>query len=196
MFADMPTEIVNRMRYLEQRDAADRHDGTPRSQRLRQVTPDTGQLLALFARIVPEGRLIEIGTSAGYSALWIALACREMGRHLTTFEIDPGKIALAGETFRLAGVEDQIDLVHGDVHGQLDRLEPVSFCFLDAEKETYAALYEAIIPRMVSGGLFIADNVISHADVLQPMVDRARNDVRVDAMVIPIGKGELVCRKR
>ena len=56
--------------------------------------------------------------------------------------------------------------------------------------------YENIIPRMVSGGILVADNAINHYESLKPMIDRALSDERVDALVVPIGKGELVCRKR
>ncbi len=77
----------------------------------------------------------------------------------------------------------------------MENYKNVSFCFLDAEKELYQDCYEAVIPNTVSGGLLVADNAISHRDELQAMLDRALNDHRVDALIVPIGKGELVCRK-
>ena len=72
----------------------------------------------------------------------------------------------------------------------------ISFCFLDAEKDVYQDCYNAVIPNMVSGGLLVADNAISHKEALQPMLDRALSDQRVDAIVVPIGRGELLCRKK
>ena len=71
----------------------------------------------------------------------------------------------------------------------------ISFCFLDAEKEIYDKCYDLVIPRMRKGGILIADNAINHIEVLGPMLDKSLNDSRVDAMVVDIGKGELVCRK-
>ena len=62
-------------------------------------------------------------------------------------------------------------------------------------KEIYAECYEAIVPRLAPGGLLVADNAISHQAALAPMLHRALNDERVDALLVPIGKGELVCRK-
>lgn len=183
------------MRYLEEMDSRDRQDGTPRLKRLRQVPPEIGQFIALLAASAPEGTLIEIGTSAGYSTLWLALACRAANRRLTTFEILPDKAALARETFRRAGVEDVVELVEGDARTLLIRREQIAFCFLDAEKEVYGECYELVVPRLVKGGLLVADNAINHRDTLQPMLDRALQDERVDAMIVPIGKGELVCRK-
>jgi predicted O-methyltransferase YrrM len=71
----------------------------------------------------------------------------------------------------------------------------VGFCFLDAEKEVYGECYDLVVPKLVPGGLLVADNAISHYEDLKPMLDRALTDSRVDAIVVPIGKGELVCRK-
>lgn len=196
MFAAIPHPILDRMRHLEELDAADRADGTHRLQWLRQIPPDTGKFIALLAAGAPPGRVIEIGTSAGYSALWLALACLETGRSVTTFEVMGEKVKLARETFRLARVEQIIDLRVGDAREHLPEIRDIAFCFLDAEKEVYRDCYEAVIPNLVKGGWLVADNAINHRESLQPMLDRALTDPRVDALIVPIGKGELVCRKR
>jgi caffeoyl-CoA O-methyltransferase len=93
VFEDMPDEIRVRMQELEAIDARDRIDGTPQARRLRQVAPEAGRLLALLAACAPAGRYLEIGTSAGYSTLWIALACRLHRRQLTTFETQSARAA-------------------------------------------------------------------------------------------------------
>lgn len=67
--------------------------------------------------------------------------------------------------------------------------------FLVAEKSMYEDCYEKMIPKLVKGGSLVAENAINHYKVLKPMIERALNDVRVDAVVVPIGTGELVCRK-
>jgi predicted O-methyltransferase YrrM len=195
MFHQIPDAVQARMHDLEQRDTLDREDGTPRLQRLRQIPPITGQFIALMAAASPDGAMIEIGTSAGYSSLWIIQACKLLGRKLTTFEIMPEKIALAKETFTLALVNPYVTLMEGDARQYLSEIKDIAFCFLDAEKEVYADCYELVIPRLVKGGLLVADNAINHQETLQPMLDRALADERVDAMIVPIGKGELVCRK-
>jgi predicted O-methyltransferase YrrM len=196
VFHDIPESIRQRMKELEQRDAADRIDGTARLDRLRQIPPETGRFIALLAAAAPAGVWTEIGTSAGYSALWIALACRERGQTLTTFELLASKAAMAAETISAAGVSDVVTLVEGDFLSHVGQLGQIGFCFLDAEKEIYGSCYEAIIPRLVPGALLVADNAINHRATLQPMLDVALSDPRVDALVVPIGKGELVCRKR
>jgi caffeoyl-CoA O-methyltransferase len=195
MFHDISSAVLKRMTYLEQVDARDRIDGTPHSQRLLQIPPETGRFIALLAAAAPRGIWLEIGTSAGYSTLWLALACREMSMKVVTFEVLEEKAKMASETFKKAGVEDYVELVVGDAREYLDGYSGVSFCFLDAEKGIYHDCYERVIPNMVSGGLLVADNAISHEDILGPMIERALNDERVDALVVPIGRGELVCRR-
>lgn len=196
MFHDIPQAVLARMRELEQIDSRDRSDGTSRMRRLRQIPPEVGRFIAVLAAAAPEGRCIEIGTSAGYSTLWLALACRATGRKVTTFEILDEKAALANATFDAAGVADTVDLVHGDALDLLPADDGIGFCFLDAEKEIYDRCYEAVLPSMVQGRILIADNAINHQATLRPMLDQALQDQRVDALIVPIGKGELVCRKR
>ncbi len=195
MFHSIPEAMLERMAYLEAIDARDRLDGTPKARRMRQIPPETGRFIALMAASAPPGAVVEIGTSAGYSSLWLALACRQRGDRLITFEVDPYKVNLAGETFRLAGVEDLVQVVQSDARAHLADFEQVAFCFLDCEKELYSELYDLTIPRLAPGGLFLADNVISHRDELQPFLERALSDPRLDAVIVPIGKGVLLGRK-
>jgi predicted O-methyltransferase YrrM len=195
MFHDIPKEIKERMLYLEGLDKKDRLDNTPHLLRLRQIPPETGRFIALLAASASEGTYLEIGTSAGYSTLWLALACRVLKRRIITFEILKEKAALAQETFALAGVTDVVELICGDARDYIENYSNISFCFLDSEKEAYSDCYEKVVPRMISGGLLVADNAISHRDILKGMIEGVLNDRRVDALIVPIGSGELVCRK-
>jgi caffeoyl-CoA O-methyltransferase len=195
MFHAIRPEISQRMSALEEIDRRDRGDGTPRLERLRQVPAETGKILALLAASSPEGAWLEIGASAGYSTMWLALACEQLERRLTTFEILPAKIALARETLRSTGIGTRVDLVEGDARDHLEEFPRVAFCFLDAEKEVYSDCYERVVPNLVRGGILAADNAISHADALRPMLDRAQTDERVDAVIVPVGKGLLLARK-
>jgi len=196
MFHEIDPAMKARMEYLEKLDREDRANGTPMLQRLRQVPPETGRFLALMLAASPGGTALEIGTSAGYSALWLALACRETGRKLVTFEVLGEKVRLASETIAAAGIGDVVELVCADAREKVKAYDQVSFCFLDCEKEYYLECYEAVIPQMVRGGLLVADNAINLAAQLKPFLDRANSDPRVDAVLVPYKSGELVCRKR
>jgi caffeoyl-CoA O-methyltransferase len=183
------------MRYLEERDVQDRQDGTPPLQRLRQIPPETGRFLALLLAGAPDGAVLEVGTSAGYSTLWLSLACAQRQRQIHTFELLPEKTAVARETFALAEVEDVVQLIAGNALDHLPAYEQIGFCFLDAEKEVYEACYDLVVPRLVPGGWLVADNAHSHQAQLQPMLDKALQDEQVDALIAPIGNGLLLCRR-
>jgi predicted O-methyltransferase YrrM len=195
MFHELPRAMAERMRALEAMDAADRADGTARELRLRQIPPATGKFLAILAAGAPDGGVIEVGTSAGYSALWLSLACKASKRRLATHELSSAKAALARETFRLADVEAYVELVQGDALELLPRRDHLGFCFLDAERTMLPALFDILIPRLVAGGLITVDNVISHAHEIPGFLPAIEADPRLDSVVVPIGSGVLLCRK-
>ena len=92
-------------------------------------------MLRLLTEAAGAKNVVEIGTSTGYSGLWLCLALESTGGKLTTFEIDPGRAMTAREHFRKAGVERMVDLVEGDAHETVTRLkEPIDVVFIDAEK--------------------------------------------------------------
>ncbi|MGY0036546.1 O-methyltransferase [Pedobacter sp. NJ-S-72] len=196
MFNEIPTILKERMQYLEKIDLADRTDGTPRSKRLRQINSETGKFLSLLSVNLPEGEIIEIGTSAGYSTLWLAFAARETGRKIKTFEIDADKVNLAKETFRIAGLEKSIELIHGDFFDHAPHLGQIAFCFLDAEKEIYERCFQEIAHKIVQNGLIVADNAIDQYEGVKPMINTATQDNRFDCLTVPIGNGEFICRRK
>lgn len=196
LFSNMPKAILDRMQILEDRDSKERADGTDQVKRLRQIPPIAGAQLALLALGAPEGAMLEIGASGGYSALWLSLAMAQRGDKLVTFELLPEKVEIARETFAKAQVADHVDLVHGDARGHLAAYDEIAFCFLDAEKEMYVEFYEMVAPKLVPAGLLVADNLLSHAEELADFVQKARDDSSVDMAVLPVGKGLLVAVKR
>ncbi len=195
MFHDIPKPVLDQMKALEEIDALDRQDGTPNIKRLLQIPPETGKFLAVLAAGVPDGAWLEIGTSGGYSALWITLATKLRGTKLVTFELLPEKADLAKKTFKKAKVEGLVELVHGDARGHVGGYAEVAFCFLDAEKEMYQEFYDLVVPNLVPGGMLALDNDVSQRDILEDVINRAEVDDRVDSVVVPIGRGVLVCRK-
>ncbi|MBN1411306.1 MAG: O-methyltransferase [Spirochaetales bacterium] len=196
MFNEISPAMLERMRFLEKMDAADRADGTERMKRLRQIPPETGKFLALLAVSCPMGDIVEIGTSAGYSTMWLYLAAREKGVRIRTFELLEEKIKLAKETFVKAGIRERVDLIEGDALENLSVIKEAAFCFMDCEKEIYEQCWELVSEKVIKSGFIVADNVISHGDELQKMIDRVMKDERFDSMIVPIGKGELVCRRK
>jgi len=103
---------------------------------------------------------LEIGTSTGHSAIWIAWALSKTGGRLTTIEIDEGRYRQALENFEAAGLSDYIDARLADAHELVLKLEgPFDFVFLDADKDWYAKYFDAVFPKLEVGGCFTAHNV-------------------------------------
>ena len=198
MFHSIPSVILERMSYLEGLDKAQRSGkiDLKRVAKLCQIPPETGRFISLMAASAPRGQWLELGTSAGYSALWLSLACKQLHKKLTTFEGAEQHIALAKETFLCTKLSEYIELVAGNLFEFLPSYNDISFCFLDTSNEIYADCYDIVIPNMRPGGILLADNAISHQTELQFVIDRALEDTRVDSMVVPIGKGVLMCRKK
>jgi len=184
------------MTQLEARDTDERARDAARSVRLRQVTPDVGRFLHTLVLATKPRTVIEVGTSGGYSTLWIATAARHLGAHVTTLEIDPVKVELATTTVHDAGLDGTVTIVAGDAFDWLRaRREAVDFAFLDAEKEDYVAFFELIAPLLPAGGVLVADNLLSHAGDLAPFRERVLGDARFSALVVPVGRGELLAVK-
>jgi caffeoyl-CoA O-methyltransferase len=195
MFNEITSAMRERMAFLEALDKNDRDDGTPRMRRLRQIPPETGKFIAMLASNCPPGQFVEIGTSAGYSTMWLSLAAGERNIKIKTFELLQEKIRMARETFKKAGIEGVVELIEGDALLNIRQVEDVAFCFLDCEKEMYEPCWEIMADKIVKGGLLVADNAITHYQTIKPMIEKALNDKRFDSLVVPIGKGELVCRR-
>ncbi|MFN2387029.1 MAG: O-methyltransferase [Thermoanaerobaculia bacterium] len=107
-------------------------------------------------------RAVEIGTSTGHSAIWIARALAKTGGKLVTIEIDPDRHRTALGNFREAGVASYVDARLADAHELVPRLEgPIDFVFSDADKDWYTKYFEALWPKIAPGGCFTAHNVLN-----------------------------------
>jgi len=132
------------------------------------VDADNGRMLRLLAETAGAKNVVEIGTSTGYSGLWTCLALQSTGGRLKTFEIDPARAEQARKHFEQAGVAGLVEVVVGDAHENVKRLEdPIDLLFLDADKEGYASYLQALLPRVRPGGLIAADNVAMAPDYVK-----------------------------
>jgi caffeoyl-CoA O-methyltransferase len=132
------------------------------TQRYLSVSPDDGRLMRQLTEAVGAKRVVEVGTSTGYSGLWFALALRSTGGKLLTHELDPGRARQARENFKKAGVEDLVTVIEGDAHETVKQhKEPIDILFLDADKEGYIDYLEKLLPLIRPGGLIMAHNMRS-----------------------------------
>jgi predicted O-methyltransferase YrrM len=177
-------------RYGTEHDAskADRLD------RLRNVEPDTAQVLAVLVRATGARRLLEIGTSNGYSTLWLADAIRSVGGHLVSVDVDAGRSALAAQNLRRAGLHELVELRVEDAavylreapDGSLDMI------FLDAERPAYRGYWPDLVRVLRPGGLLAVDNVLSHADEVDDFRSLVSSERRVSEATVPSGAGLLL----
>ena len=132
------------------------------------VTPEDGKLLRVLTEAVGAKNVVEIGTSNGYSAIWFCLALRNTGGKLTTHEIDTGRIAMARENFKRAGVSNIVTLIEGDAHQTVTRLKgPIDILFLDADKAGYLDYLNKLLPLVRPGGLILAHNTSDLGSMMQ-----------------------------
>jgi predicted O-methyltransferase YrrM len=162
--------------------------------RWRNVEPETAELLAVLVRAKQARRILEIGTSNGYSTIWLADAAEATGGAVVTVEIEPARTALARENLARAGVLDRVELRTEDAGAALRGLEDHAFelTFLDAERSAYVSYWSDLRRTLAPGGLLAVDNAISHANELvdfRAVVDR---DARVTQALVPIGAGLLL----
>jgi predicted O-methyltransferase YrrM len=135
-------------------------DDVDRNEREMGVSPTDGRFLRQLTEAVGAKRVVELGTSTGYSALWFALALRTTGGHLYTHEIDAERAKIARENFEEAGVAELVTIIEGDAHQTVGQhKEPIDVVFLDADKEGYIDYLEKLLPLVRPGGLILAHNM-------------------------------------
>jgi len=177
----------------------DAHDGDAanRASRMLNITPDTGEFLAVLVRATGARRILEIGTSNGYSTLWLADAAAAIGGAVATVELSPAKIAMAHTNFTRAGLLDRITQHEGDAGAVLAGLDDgaVDLLFLDSQRSAYLDWWPQLKRVLRAGGLLVVDNATSHAAEMAAFTDAVRADDGFTTSLVPVGKGEFLAVK-
>ena len=165
-----------------------------RLERLRNVEPDTAQLLALLVRALGARRVLELGTSNGYSTLWLADAARGVGGRVLSVDVDGARTAQAAEHLAHTGLEEYVELRTEDAALTLARAGEGSrdMIFLDAERPAYPGYWPDLIRVLRPGGLLAVDNVLSHANEVQAFRGLVGEEPRVMEALVPTGAGVLL----
>ncbi len=175
---------------LEAEDADERARGVPRAERARQVARTTGQFLFAFVAPQTDCEVLEIGGSRGYSSIWLGAGVRYLGGRVLSLENDPAKAEAWRRNVAEAGLEDWVDLIEGDaleaVPGIADVFDVV---FLDAEKDQYEELFQQARRKLEPGAVVIADNVLSHEDVLGAYSKARQSDPTLESVTLPHDRG-------
>ena len=187
MLDDRVRSVLTR---LEAEDADERARGLPAAERSRQVARTTGQFLFSFVAPQADCEVLELGGSRGYSTIWLAAGVRYLGGRVLSLEADPAKVDAWRANVEEAGLDEVVDLIPGDAFETLPRVDDVfDVVFLDAEKEQYEQLFELARPQLEPGAVVIADNVLSHEDVLGAYSRARQADPTLESVTVPLDRG-------
>jgi predicted O-methyltransferase YrrM len=158
--------------------------------RFRNVEPETAELLGVLVRATRARRVLELGTSNGYSTIWLADAAEETGGAVTSVEIDPARTALAHANLERAGLDAELvtgdagETLHASADGGWDLV------FLDSERPAYAGYWPDLLRVLrPGGGLLAIDNVVSHAAEVEEVTALIEAEPAVTTVLVPIGAG-------
>ena len=177
---------------------------------MMQIAEEQGALLTMLARLVGARRAVEVGTFTGYSAISIARGLAT-GGHLLCCDVSEQWTSVARRYFKLANLEDRITLKIApalDTLRVLPNSEPIDLAFIDADKTSYRAYYEEILPRLSPNGVIVFDNVLwmgavvdqtntsDDTKAIRELNDFLACDQRVDAVMLPVSDGITLVRRR
>ena len=175
---------------LHEEDRRERAEGVAQELRSRAVAPTTGQFLFSLAAANAGCEVLELGGSRGYSTLWLAAGVRILGGRVVSIEQDPRKCVRWRQSVADAGLEEWATLLEGDALQLLPQVEDgFDVVFLDAEKDSYEALFALARPKLDPGGLVVADNVLSHVDTLGAYSAARQADSTLSSVTVPLDRG-------
>jgi predicted O-methyltransferase YrrM len=154
------------------------------------VAPATGRFL--FSVVAPQTdcEVLEIGAGRGYSTVWLAAGVRNLGGRVLSLERDDECIAAWHRNIAQAGLEETVELVEGDARETLPMIDDVfDLVFLDAANKLYEELFQLARRKLEPGALVIADDVVVHADTLQPYVEARQSDPTLLSTTVPLDRG-------
>ncbi|PXX81800.1 O-methyltransferase [Rivihabitans pingtungensis] len=168
-----------------------------RADKMLNITPDTGMMLYQWLRFGRPAHVVEIGTSNGYSTLWLAAAAQAYGGRVTSLDVLQAKTTLARNNLNEAGLLDTVTLVTAEAGSWLRQqaAESAQLIFLDADRSLYASYWPLLTPVLAPGGLIVVDNAVSHAAECADFFARVRATPGFLCELLPIGKGEFIILK-
>ena len=190
----MHAEFLSKVSALYQR--FQEHDSTQadRIARFRNIEPESAQFLAQLVHIQRPQQILEIGTSTGYSTLWLAYAAQQVNARLTTLEIDADRSQQAASHLTDFNLSNGVEFWVGDAAQYLKQSQAIfDFILLDAERDAYVDYWSDLKRLMcVSRGVLVVDNVLSHADQVTDFIALIQQDEQFNLSTLAIGAGLLV----
>lgn len=161
------------------------------------ISRQTGNFINMLIKLMNAQNVLELGTSNGYSGLWIADALKQTNGHLTTIEFWEKRQSIARENFKKCGLSDLITCKIGSACDviQQEISEKFDLVFIDANKGEYIKYFEAIHPLLKDGGVILADNITSHAKKVEPFVNAISNNNEYQVQILDLPDGLLMAYK-
>ena len=165
--------------------------------KLWSIKRNTAELLKFLVVATKSKTILELGTSAGYSTLWLAYGAKINKGKVYTVELFEPKIKLAREHFKEAMLDDHIIQIHGEINKKLENWKrQVDFVFMDANKHEYLKYTKMILPHLKKGGIIAADNAINHAHLMKDFLEFIKNNKELESCVLNIDDGLLLAVKK
>ena len=184
--ADIRAFLIELYETGQQNDAREQERG----KKMLNLEPETAQFLHILLRSSRRMRLLEIGTSNGYSTIWLAGAMSLTGGHVVSIDRDADKQALADANLRRVGLREVVDLRCGDATAIVAELSgPFDCVFFDADRYSATAQLSLLMPKLLPDALILADNVISHPTEIAAYLRALEALPDFDRVVLPVGKG-------
>ena len=165
---------------------------------LLPVGPASGQLINVLAKSLKAPRILELGTSYGYSGIWLAEAARASGGRLVTMELSEKKSAYAREMSRKAGLDAFVEFRVGDAVKMIDELERgIDFVLVDLWKDLYVPCLDAFYPKLNPGAIIVSDNMLepeSAREAVQRYRSAVRAKAKITSILVPVGSGLEISR--
>lgn len=186
----MEQELRELLRELEERGRDNDARATERARMMLNLEPATAQLVSILVRSSGVTRALEVGTSNGYSTIWLAWSLAPAGGRIVSIDRNPDKHVLARENLRRAGFLDMVELRTGDATGIVrTAVGPFDLVFLDADRRKFPEIMEALWPKVARRALVIADNVHSHPEEIAEYLKLISGRDDFQHTIVPVGKG-------
>jgi predicted O-methyltransferase YrrM len=185
------------LRELERFGADNDARASQRHEKMLNITPQTGEFLALLVQAAKARRVLEIGTSNGYSTLWLAEAVKAISGNVVTVEVSAAKAEMARQNLERSGLSPWVRQEVTEAGEFLGQQPPstVDLLFLDADREQYLAWWPWAQRVLAPGGLLVVDNAVSHAAEMEGFMAEVRAAPGWRSLVVPVGNGEFVAVK-
>ena len=185
----MNAQIRELLTELERKGRENDARETDRSRKMLNLQPETARLMSILAGCSKATRVLEIGTSNGYSTIWLAAAVMPAGGRVTSIDRDPDKHARARENLRRAGLLDRVQLLLGDATEVVGQLKgPFDLVFFDADRTSAPDQLRILLPKLAPDVLLLADNALSHPEQIAAYL-AAVDRLDCQRTVVAVGKG-------